>query len=536
MTGVCKILIVDGEPRTGDSLSIILSSNGYQIDTVGSGREAIDCLTEKIYDLVLADIGLPDMNAHMVIDNILSSSPETAVIILTWRASIKTAVEALKKGVYDYIEKPCDYDTLLKTIIKAVKHKKLEINLKKSETKFRRLLEVAWEGILIHNKGVFMQANKQFFDMFGYDPDELAGKQIIPLTVTPESMGLINQNIASDRKGTYNATGLRKDGSIFPMEIRTNPMEYYGKIAGVAAIRDTTERKKAEQDKLKLQKELARARKMEELGLMTGSLAHDLNNILSGIVSYPELIVMDLPKESRLRKPIETIQKSGQKAAAVVSDLSTIANGTTNHKDVLNLNLIISKYLLSSEYRELKARYPHIRITTKLKPELLNIHCALMHMNKVLANLVLNAAEAIEYNGDITITTRNRYIDQPLMGYDEINPGEYVMLTVTDNGIGLSPKDLGRIFEPFYTKKVMGRNGTGLGMAVVWNIVKDLDGGINVITSANGTAFQIYFHITRDKITETNRGESIAPKEISANGENLVSHDDYSRRKYHAVF
>ncbi|MCD6273502.1 MAG: response regulator [Deltaproteobacteria bacterium] len=519
MTGVYKILIVDDEPRICDSLSIILRSNGYRIDTVGSGREAIDYLTEKTYDLILTDIGLPDMNAHMIVDNILSSSPETAVIILTWRASIETAVEALKKGVYDYIKKPCDYDTLLKTITKAVKHKRLEVNLKKSETRFRRLLETAWEGILIHNKGVLMQANKQFFDMFGYDPDELAGKQIIPLTVTPESMELINKNIASDRKGTYDATGLRKDGSTFPMEIRANSMEYYGKIAGVATIRDITERKKAEQDKLKLQKELARARKMEDLGLMAGSVAHDLNNILSGIVSYPELIVMDLPKESRLRKPIETIQKSGQKAAAVVSDLSTIAGGTTNYKDVLNLNSIIDEYLLSSEYRELKARYPHIKITTKLEPALSNIHCALIHINKVLTNLVLNAAEAIEYNGDITITTRNRYIDQPLMGYNEINPGEYVMLTVTDNGIGLSPKDLGRFFEPFYTKKVMGRSGTGLGMAVVWNIVKDLDGGINAITSANGTAFQIYFHITRDKITETNRGDSIALEEITGNGE-----------------
>ncbi len=526
------ILIVDDEPHICDTLSIILSSNGYQIDTAGSGREAIDYIAEKTYDLVLTDIGLPDMSGYIVVDNILGNSPETAVIMLTGRASIETAVEALRKSVYDYFRKPCDYDALLKTIKQAIEHKRLEINLKKSEARFRRLSEAAWEGILIHDKGIFLQANKQFFDMFGYDPDELTGKQIIPLTVAPESMELIKSNIALGQKGSYDAKGLRKNGSTFPVEVRFKSIEYYGTTASVAAIRDITARKKAEQDNLQLQKKLARANKMEALGLMAGSVAHDLNNILSGIVSYPELILMDMPKESRLRKPIETIQKSGQKAAAVVSDLITIARGTTNNNEVLNLNFIIKEYLLSAEYQELKAMYPHVKITTELDPELLNIHCALIHMNKVLMNLVLNAAEAIEYIGNITITTRNRYIDQPLMGYDEISPGEYVMLTVIDNGPGSSPKDLERIFEPFYTKKVMGRSGTGLGLAVVWNTIKELDGGINVVTSEKGTAFQFYFHITRDKMTETNRGESIALEEITGNEEKiLVIDDDDSQRE-----
>jgi PAS domain S-box-containing protein len=273
MNGAYKILIVDDEPLICDSLRIILRTDGYIIDTVGSGLEAIDYLTEKTYDLVLTEIALADMSPHMILDNILNTSPETAIIILTWMASVETAVEALRKGVYDYIKKPCDYDTLRKTITKAIKYKRLEVNLKKSETRFCRLLETAWEGILIHNKGILMQANKQFFDMFGYDPYELAGKQIIPLTPTSESKMLINKNIA-DRKGTYDATGLRKDGSTFPMEIRADSIEYYGKIAGIAAIRDITEKKKAEQDKLKLQKELALARKTGVLGPMTKNVAH----------------------------------------------------------------------------------------------------------------------------------------------------------------------------------------------------------------------------------------------------------------------
>ncbi len=526
MTTARTILIVDDESRICDSLSALLNASGYRADTAGSGQEAIMSINEKLYDLVLTDIGLPDMSGYAVVDNIIKSSSETAIIMLTGRASVETAVEALRKGVYDYIRKPFDYDILLSTIKKAIEHKKLELDLKKSEARFRILSEAAWEAVIIHDQGVLLQANQQFFNMFGYEIDELNGKQIIPLTAAPESIELINKHMASGSKGPYDATGLRKNGSKFPMEIRARAMEYYGKTASVVAIRDISARKKAEQDKLELLKQLARASKMEALGLMAGSVAHDLNNILSGIVSYPELILMDLPQDSRLRKPIETIQKSGRKAAAVVADLITIARGTTNKKKTLSLNWIIKEYLASAEYLELKARHPHVKITTELDPELLYIHCALIHINKVLMNLVLNAAEAIEGAGLITITTRNRYIDHPLKGYDEIAPGEYVLLTVSDNGPGISQKDLERIFEPFYTKKVMGRSGTGLGLAVVWNTVKDLNGGINLITSEQGTSFQLYFPACRDKAMKTDSMENITLEEITGHGEKILVIDD----------
>ena len=212
---------------------------------------------------------------------------------------------------------------------------------------------------------------------------------------------------------------------------------------------------------------------MESLGLLAGGVAHDLNNILSGIVSYPELLLLDLPEDSKFRKPIETIQASGHRAAAVVEDLLTVARGVATTKEPLNLNDLIGDYLHSPEFNKLKQFHPTVSIKTNLDSDLLNVSGSHVHIRKAVMNLVSNASEAIEDSGNVTISTMNRYIDRPLRGYDDVNIGEYVVLSVSDDGSGISSDDLERIFEPFYTKKVMGRSGTGLGLAVAWNVVQD---------------------------------------------------------------
>ena len=265
-------------------------------------------------------------------------------------------------------------------------------------------------------------------------------------------------------------------------------------------INDITGRLQAEEDKKKLEAQLNRAQKMEAMGFMAGVVAHDLNNILSGIVSYPELLLMDLPEGSPLRKPIKTIQESGMRAAEVVSDLLTVARGVATGREVLNLNTIVAEYFESPEYQELEKTHSSVNLNTELDPDLLNMSGSPIHIKKTLMNLVTNASEAIEGGGTITISTLNRYLDEPLKGYEKIRTGEYVMCTVSDDGSGISPGDLERIFEPFYTKKVMGRSGTGLGLAVVWNTVQDHNGYIDIKSSEKGTVFELYFPVTREEI------------------------------------
>ncbi|MEE8416807.1 MAG: response regulator, partial [Desulfobacterales bacterium] len=274
---------------------------------------------------------------------------------------------------------------------------------------------------------------------------------------------------------------------------------------------------------------LARSRKMESLGLMAGGIAHDLNNILSGVVSYPELLLMDLPEDSPLRKPIKIIQESGMRAVDVVADLMTIARGVATGKETLNLNTVVTEYLGSAEHQKLEKTHSFIDFKVELDSDLLNLSGSFIHINKALMNLVTNAGEAIEGGGIVTISTANRYLDEPLKGYEDVRKGEYAILTVSDDGSGISPQDLERIFEPFYTKKVMGRSGTGLGLAVVWNTVQDHDGYINVKTSKKGTAFELYFPVTREEVAAEKEGVPL--DDYLGHGEKILVVDDEERQR-----
>ena len=269
---------------------------------------------------------------------------------------------------------------------------------------------------------------------------------------------------------------------------------------------------------------------MEAIGTLAGGVAHDLNNILSGIVSYPELLLMDLKADSPLRKPILTIQKSGEKAAAIVQDLLTLARRGVEATEVVNLNLIASEYLLSPEHAKLELNHPNVTIEKHLDPDLLNILGSPVHLSKTVMNLVSNAAEAMLDGGTIFLSTENRHIEKAVSGFDDIDKGDYATLTVKDTGIGISPEDIERIFEPFYTKKTMGRSGTGLGMAVVWGTVKDHRGYIDITSlEGQGTQIVLYFPVTRKLFYPEVEIASI--QDLMGNGESILVVDDIESQR-----
>jgi len=305
-------------------------------------------------------------------------------------------------------------------------------------------------------------------------------------------------------------------------------MGYHGQEVRMAAIRDLSEQKKVQSQKKVLEARLRRAEKMEAIGTLAGGVAHDLNNVLTGLVSYPDLLLMDLPEGSNLRKPILTIQNSGKKAAAIVQDLLTLARRGVAVSKVTNLNDLINDYLKSPKHDKLKSFHPRAEFKTDLQPDLLNIMGSPVHLSKTIMNLISNAVESIDDQGVVSISTKNRYIDTCIKGYDEIREGDYVILRVTDSGTGINEGDLEKIFEPFYTKKTMGRSGTGLGMAVVWGTVKDHDGYINVQSQkGQGAKFTLFFPVTR-KAVEKDEIRSI--DDYMGNGEKILVVDDVSQQ------
>ena len=273
---------------------------------------------------------------------------------------------------------------------------------------------------------------------------------------------------------------------------------------------------------------------MEALGRLAGGVAHDLNNILSGIVSYPELLLLQLPENSPLVKPIQTIQKSGQKAAALVQDLLTLARRGVVVKEVVNLTDIVCEYLKSPEHEKFHADQPGVTIETRLGEPTFNISGSPVHISKAVMNLMNNAAEAMPDGGKIVVSTGNRYLDRPLKGYGDVKEGDYVFLSISDTGTGISPEDMGKIFEPFYTRKKMGRSGTGLGTTVVWGTAKDHDGYIDVqSTEGKGTTFTLFFPATREKLAEVHATLNI--ESYRGNGESILVVDDVESQRQIAV-
>lgn len=309
------------------------------------------------------------------------------------------------------------------------------------------------------------------------------------------------------------------------MDIVYSPIALHAKkiVGCVVNARDITERHELE---LKLEQ----ANKMELMGTIAGGVAHDLNNILSGIVSYPDLLLMQLPPDSALTNPIQTIKKSGERAAAIVQDLLTLARRGVASKEPVNLNDIISSFLDSPECQKILSFHPGVRLKSVLSEDLFWIYASPVHLSKTVMNLFSNAAEAMPDGGRISITTTNTSIDSDLLDNANMSPGDYVLLEISDEGVGISQEDLENIFEPFYTKKVMGRSGTGLGLAIVWGTIMDHHGYVDVKNrQGKGAVFRLYF-------PRTSREAQAISKDLQAHqfmgkGETILIVDDMQEQR-----
>lgn len=256
-------------------------------------------------------------------------------------------------------------------------------------------------------------------------------------------------------------------------------------------IEERTKQLKQEvEDREKIASRLQQSQKMEAIGIMAGGIAHDLNNILAGIVSYPELIRLKLPADSSLRPPLEKIETAGKRAAAVVDDMLTLARNVASVKETTNLNILITDFIGSLEWKKIKGNYPNVEVIEKLDKHDLFISCSQVHIRKCLMNLIFNAVEASAPDGQVVITT-GVASDSKLPGKRGDGSNGFVYFTVQDSGPGIGSKHIDHIFEPFYSTKKLGHSGSGLGLSVVWNTVKEHDGEVIVGDTSAGASFQV---------------------------------------------
>ena len=343
---------------------------------------------------------------------------------------------------------------------------------------------------------------------YNRQPEDLIGTPILEL-VSPEdrekAFYRINERRTGERatsdleirlnisSSANNANGHDRYFSISAVGIYASPKARSQRFIGTQGIaKDISQRKQLEQ-------QLKQAQQMEAMGSLAAGVAHDLNNILSGLVGYPELLLLDLPENSPMRSQIETIQRAGKRAADIVQDLLMIARRGVEDHIPTDINRTIGDYLKTLEFKQMEKAHPNIRFEVCLAEELIPANGSSVHLSKVVTNLVRNAVEAMPAGGTIRIETANRYLDTALDGYERIPEGEYVIIRIADEGVGIPDELLPRIFEPFYSKKRMGSSGSGLGMTVVLNTVKDHSGFIDIQSSeAEGTRFEIYLPAARN--------------------------------------
>lgn len=450
--------------------------------------------------------GLPTGHAHL---------SATASVLRDAKGDVVAAIECIR----DNTEK-----------------KRAEEALRQSEARWQFALEGgAGDGLWDWN----VKTGEVFFscrwkEMLGYEENEIGNRlDEWDQRVHPDDRDQVHADIRSHmagqaavyvnehrmwcRDGTYK--WILDRGKVISRSADGSPLRMIGTHSDISG------RKRDEEERRELAGRLQRAEKMEALGLLAGGVAHDLNNVLGILVGYSELLLEDVDPSSPLRPNAEYIKQGGVRAAAIVQDLLTLARRGVQTKEVVDLNGLIDEFRHSPEFEAIRAHHPRVEFNAVLSTGLLNIKGSPTHLRKTIMNLVSNAAEAIPAGGLVVVTTSNQYLDRPLPGYDRIEEGDYVVLSVSDTGEGLTEGDMRKIFEPFYTKKVMGRSGTGLGLAVVWGTVKDHNGYINVRSElGKGTTFTLHFPVTREDVRTERRSVPVA--EYMGEGESILVVDD----------
>ncbi len=414
-------------------------------------------------------------------------------------------------------------------------HKRAEESLRQSEERYRAIFNGAAEGILIveHHTRDIKYVNPAICRMLGYNEDEL--KHLTVNDIHPayilDRMGFDFEAHDRESKTMFqqDIECKMKDGTIIYSDIVLTPRIIIDGIPHSAAFfLDVTKRKKAEEEKKKMEEQLLQSQKLEAVGRLTGGIAHDFNNILTAIIGNAEIILATLPKGDPTRGGAEEIRSAGERAAGLVSQLLAFSRKQVLQPMVMSLNDTVHD--MEKMFRRIIGE--DIEFRTILAPDLGLVEADPGQIEQVIMNLVVNARDAMSRGGKITIETANAELDE---GYARshiaVIPGPYVMLSVSDNGAGMTKEVQEHIFEPFFTTKEKEK-GTGLGLSTVYGIVKQSKGNIWAYSElGKGTTFKAYLPRVERLISEKKKADKKA-EALTGSETILIVEDDEMVRKY----
>ena len=386
-----------------------------------------------------------------------------------------------------------------------VVRKQTEEALRESEERFKTIFEFAPDAYYLNDlDGNLIDGNKASESVTGFKKEELIGKNFLEVNlVPPEELSKTAEMLAKNAEGF--ATGPdevklnRKDGTQITVEIATCPINMGAQDIILGIARDITARKRAEDALFESESKLRQSQKMESIGTLAGGIAHDFNNILTSIIGYTELALTDVEKGSLIEENLQEVRKGGNRARDLVKQILTFARQGEKELSPIRVNHIAEEAL-----KLIRSTIPtSIQIEQNIASES-SIMGDPTRIHQIFMNLCTNAAQAMEDAGGILkVSLTDVSLDAGLSGtLGSLKPGEYLELTVSDSGIGISPDAIESIFEPYYTTKEPGQ-GTGMGLAMVHGILKSHGGEIDVESEVGkGTAFKIYLPLTK-KDTES---------------------------------
>jgi two-component system cell cycle sensor histidine kinase/response regulator CckA len=556
-----KILYLDDEKANLTSFKYLFKPN-YEIFLADSAEEGYKLLEQNEVDVVISDQRMPGTSGVEFFEKISAENPDQIRILLTAYSDLEAIIQAVNKGqIYRYLKKPFDPKELALEINNAVElynlkkenkvlfqylkstNEKLILTTEKlisaSQKLEQELIEKSRQEQELKENAILLQEQASLLDkatdaimvinhennisfwnesaekVYGWPREEVLGKKMTAL-FSPDNLEIINNaKISTLQKGEWSGelNQLKKSGQQITVQSRWSLVQSAADKSRTMLIIDTdiTERKK-------LEEQFRHSQRLESIGVLAGGIAHEINNIFTPILVSARYIQNKLT-DNTSKLMVETIRTSVQRGAEIVKQILIFSR--VEEGKLTKINII---ELINEVKKIIKQTFPrNIQIELKVPKSTWEINGNLTQLHQVLLNICLNARDAMNIGGTLTIEAKNVVPDQAISKLNSLNTGRYVEITISDTGTGIPENISDKIFDPFFTTKEPGK-GTGLGLATSLSIIKKHDGQLNVSSiPGKGTVFTIYLpeSNTRPAIKAKSRKEILRGK-----GETIQIVDD----------
>ena len=514
-----KVLHLEDAPLDAELLDLSLRRTGIDWDIlrVDTRDDFVAALDRGGFDVIVSDFRLPAYDGLQALREASTRRPEVPFVFFTGNLGEARAIQALKSGATDYVLKDGAVERLAPAIQRAVREAaerraraQAEDALKQSEEGFRQLFNCNPHPTWVFDVETlrFVEVNDAAIEHYGYSREEFRGMRITDLHPSQE-VPLVEEAVATPKDGIRRfGTWVHrtKDGRLINVDVAAHDLEFRGRRGRLVVAHDITQQQE-------LQVQLQQSQKMDAIGRLAGGVAHDFNNLLGVIIGYGERLLRRLPSPDR--REINEVLKAAEHAASLTRQLLAFSRRQVLKPRVLDLNAVVGE--MDGMLRRIIGE--DIDLVTVLQDGLGQVKADPGQIQQVVMNLAVNARDAMPKGGRLTIETGNAELDESYTSaHLAVRSGHYVMLAVTDSGMGMDAATQARIFEPFFTTKEAGK-GTGLGLSTVFGIVKQSEGNVWVYSEPQrGTTFKIYL----PRVDEVVEDQPAQEAETAAGGSETI--------------